>query len=261
MTHTEVVIDHHYSGLNPVQFGYEACASSHAFGPAVRTYWLLHYVLSGFGTFEREGTSYQVGPGEIFVISPYTETYYEADFRRPWNYIWIGFTTDNELPEALSKPVFHCSGAGAVFEEMKKCKSMDNGRSAFLSGCLWKLMALFLEQGKANYDPIDKALHYMHAEYMNPITIRQIAEHMNLDRCYFSTAFAKRVGIPPQQYLIHLRLNKAAELMITHGEAPSTAATSVGYTDLYQFSKMFKQYFGMSPRAYIRQHCSVTRLH
>lgn len=254
MTYSEIIIDHHYSGLNPVQFGYEACTPSHSFGPAVRTHWLLHYVVSGFGTFEYEGQTYSIGPGEIFVIPPYAETYYEADAKKPWNYIWIGFTTEDELPELFSKPVINCPGAAELFEEMKNCKSMENGRSAFLSGCLWKLMGILLDQGKPAYDYIDKALHFMHAEYANRITIQEIAEHLNLDRCYFSTAFTKRMGTSPQQYLVHLRLSKAAELMITYGETPSTAAISVGYTDLYQFSKIFKQHFGMSPRAYIKEH-------
>ena len=254
MLHMEIVVDHQYQGLNPVQFGYEANAPAHGFGPAVREYWLLHYVVSGFGIYEYNGKRYHIGPGEIFVIPPFVRTYYQADEKKPWHYIWIGFTTDQELPNQLYKPVINCPGAGELFEEMKNCKHMENGKSAFLSGCLWKLMGMFLDQTKPKYDFIEKAISYMHAEYANPITIQDIANHLNLDRRYFSGTFSKRVGSSPQQYLVNLRLTKAAELMITHNETPSTAAASVGYTDLYQFSKIFKQHFGMSPRAYIKHH-------
>ena len=45
MPHSEIVIDYGYGGLNPVQFGREACAPAHAYGPAVRTHWLLHYAV------------------------------------------------------------------------------------------------------------------------------------------------------------------------------------------------------------------------
>ena len=41
MTHSEIVIDYRYGGLNPVEFGHEKCEPAHAYGPAVRTYWLL----------------------------------------------------------------------------------------------------------------------------------------------------------------------------------------------------------------------------
>ena len=103
-----IVIDQHLHGLNPMQFGHENCTPLHDFGPAVRTHWLLHYVVSGFGKFTREGVTYAVGPGEIFVIPPYIETYYQADEKQPWKYIWIGFTTE-EIPEVFLQPIFQGS--------------------------------------------------------------------------------------------------------------------------------------------------------
>ena len=250
MHYSEIIIDHQYSGFNPVQFGYETCAPSHSYGPAVRTHWLLHYVVSGFGRFERNGVVHRISPGQIFVIPPYLETYYEADAERPWQYIWIGFTTEEQLPEEFFQPVISCPDAGELFQEMKSCSSMENGRSAYLSACLWKLIALLLERGKSKSDYIDKALNCMHSEYSQGITIKEIADRLGLDRSYFSTVFSERVGISPSEYLINLRLTKAAELMRIYRERPSTAAMSVGYEDLYHFSKIFKKHFGVSPREY-----------
>jgi ABC-2 type transport system ATP-binding protein len=45
-------------------------------------------------------------------------------------------------------------------------------------------------------------------------------------------------------------LEKAAELLTVYGQSPSTAGISVGYPDLYHFSKIFKKHFGVSPREY-----------
>lgn len=253
MTYSEIIIDNHYGGLNPVQFGHENCEPSHAYGPAVRTHWLLHYVAAGFGRFTRESVTYKVGPGQIFVIPPYLETYYEADKERPWQYIWIGFTTEEELPEMLYQPVIFCPDAGEIFNEMMSCSSMENGRSAFLSGCLWKLMAALLERGKPKSDYIEKALNCMHSEYAQGITVKEIAGRLGLDRSYFSTIFSERVGTAPGEYLGNLRLNKAAELMTAYGERPSTAAFSVGYADVCHFSKVFKKHFGVSPREYCKK--------
>lgn len=253
MFHSEIVIDENYGGLNPMQFGYESCQPDHFFGPAVRTHWLLHYVVSGFGNFEYKGITHKISPGEIFVIPPYEETYYGSDKLNPWHYIWIGFTTKDQLPDLFHQPVIHCPGAGVPFEEMLHCQTMENGKSAYLASCLWKLMSILLEQGKPVSDYIDKAIHYMHSEYSNNITVAEIAQRLSLDRSYFSSLFSRRMGLSPKEYLINLRLTKAAELMTTHGESPTTAALSVGYPDLYHFSKIFKKQFGMSPRAYMQK--------
>ena len=109
-----------YSGLNPVQFGYESCRPSHSFGPAIREYWLLHCVVRGYGVYEIGSRKYNVTPGEIFVIPPYEKTYYCADSKNPWSYIWIGFTADNGLPLNLPDVIL-CTEALDIINAMKIC--------------------------------------------------------------------------------------------------------------------------------------------
>lgn len=60
MIKSEIVIDQHYKDFSPMQFGSETCDPGHFFGPSVRTHWLLHYIVYGFGRFERDGISYSV---------------------------------------------------------------------------------------------------------------------------------------------------------------------------------------------------------
>lgn len=251
MNQWEIIIDNNYNGFNPVQFGYEECKPNHSFGPAVRNHWLLHFVNSGTGIFVRDGNTYNVAPGEIFVIPPYKETFYKADSEKPWHYTWIGFETDQPLPDVFQKPVIKFAGLDNVFEEMRNCRKFENGKSAYLSAKLWELMAIILDAGKTEPDCIEKAIHCINSEYMNDLTVSGLAQRFGLDRCYFSTLFTKTVGVSPSQYLIELRLKKAADLMLNYGESPSVAAMSVGYTDIYNFSKSFKKKYGLSPRQYI----------
>lgn len=247
-----IVMNCQYGGFNPMQFGFENCEPSHCYGPAVRPHWLLHYVVSGKGVFHREGEIYSIGAGDIFVIPPYLETYYEADAKEPWQYIWIGFTAEGEVPCVFDAPIIQCAGVGAIFEEMKRCRDLENGRSAFLSARLWELVSLLQEQGTSRVDYVEMALNCMHAEYMRDLNVQDIADRLNLDRSYFSGLFCKKMGVPPGRYLQTLRLEKAAELMLRYGESPSMAGASVGYPDLYHFSKVFKKHFGLSPRSYIK---------
>ena len=256
MEHSEIIINQHYAGFNPCLFGHEKCEPSHSYGPAMRPYWLLHYVVSGCGRFTREGITYEITAGQIFVIPPYVEIYYESDQKRPWKYIWIGFTT-KDIPEVFQKPVISCPSAEAVFQEMLSCNAQENGRSAFLSSCIWKLVSLLLEETQHKPDYIDKAINYMHSDYASGITVQKLADSLGLNRSYFYTLFTTQMGVSPSEYLIHLRLKKAAEFMTIYHKSPTTAAMSVGYNDIYHFSKLFKKYYGMSPREYKRQNLAT----
>ncbi len=187
------------------------------------------------------------------MIRPLEETYYEADADDPWQYIWVGFFAQNSsLTKALQAPIITAPGIGKIFEDMRRCQGLENGKTAFLASRIWEIVSLILESEEKTTDYAEKVLHCLNSEYMGDITIQGIANRLNLDRSYLSTAFKKKYGISPMQYLMNLRLETAAELMVTHGKPPSLAAMSVGYPDIYNFSKMFKKKFGCSPRRYIQ---------
>ena len=97
-----------------------------------------------------------------------------------------------------------------------------------------------------------KAKAYIDANYVNPITVETLADSLEINRSYFSTTFKREIGKSPQQYLVDVRLSKAAELMTEQGYSASAAALSSGYTDIFNFSKMFKRKYGLSPTAYAK---------
>lgn len=249
MQYVEAVINKGYSDINPIQFGFEICENAHHYGPAIRTFWLLHYVVSGSGYFRICDREYNVTSGNIFVIPPYVETYYEADETDPWEYIWIGFGVSGELPIAL-EDVIYSPNAGCVFESMKQSSQMTTGKTEFLCSKIWELFALLLEKKDTKIDHIETALSIIHSEYMSGISVEEIADRLGLERSYFSYLFKERIGIAPKKYLLKYRMEQAADLITNYGYSVSIAATSVGYNDIYNFSKMFKSFYGVSPTSY-----------
>ncbi len=259
MQHDVLVINEDYCALNPMQFGSHKCPPSQRFGPAVRSYWLLHYVVSGQGYFDIEDRHYTIKPGEIFVIPPYVETVYYANKQDPWSYIWIGFTAKGELPVRLDD-VIHCPQAGGIFEAMKACESFENGRSAFLSGKLWELFAHLAQQQPREIDPIEATLYCIHTEFTHPLTVQQLAQRVNLDRSYFTTLFTQRIGISPGKYLLTHRMKVAAKLLTHNKKNVSVTASSVGYNDIFAFSRAFKKYYGISPQEYVKRNKTIEQV-
>lgn len=231
-------------------FGWEDCAPGHSWGPCIRKYWLLHYVVRGFGFLDWGGKIFSIGPGDLFIVPADTVSTYWADDKHPWEYIFLEFRPHGELPEFMHQSVIHCPQVGPVFERMKECEKFSGGRAAFLTGCLWEMMALLQEQNSPSIGEIDQAIRWIRSEYMEGLTVQECADRLHLSRCYFSTQFKKKTGDSPQQYLINVRMERAAVLLHKEGISPSIAAASVGYGDIYQFSKAFKKHFGLSPREY-----------
>ncbi len=254
MLHYVALNNKGYDGLNPMLFGYDVCESGQFFGPAIRTYWIIHYVVSGFGKFIKNSKEYRVGPGEMFVISPFSNSYYEADAQNPWTYTWIGFSTEMENLPAKLDDVILCPEALSIFSSMKECEKMGNGQSAFLSGKIWELFSLILETKDTDTDYVQTALNIIHSAYMTQISVEMLAKRVNLERTYFSTLFKSKVGISPGKYILNYRMSIAASLMADKGMSVSVAGTSVGYNDIFNFSKMFKKHYGVSPKEYIKSH-------
>ena len=72
------------SDLSLYSAGYEACQPGHHYGPLYRSYQLIHFILSGKGTFH-------LGAGDAFLIPSGKISYYVADRDDPWCYTWISF--------------------------------------------------------------------------------------------------------------------------------------------------------------------------
>ena len=99
VTHNYVLINRNFSDLNPLVLGWENCKPDKFYGPAVRNYTLIHYIVSGKGSVSKADASYEVRAGEAFLIFPDEVVTYVADHDDPWSYQWIGF--DGRLSEKL----------------------------------------------------------------------------------------------------------------------------------------------------------------
>ena len=79
------------NSLYIVNFGEEKCQPFHFYGPAQRTHYLIHFVVSGKGTFRYPGQTQVIEAGQGFLILPGEETFYQADGEDPWHYAWVGY--------------------------------------------------------------------------------------------------------------------------------------------------------------------------
>ena len=232
--------------LNPLVTGLQQCDPGHRFGPHIRKYTLLHYVISGKGTLYARGQSFSIGPGQVFLILPGEVTTYEADHRDPWHYRWIGFDGNLSTRFQDLEPVF--SPPESLFANLFRLAGDPEVTEYRLSGALLELYAALFSPVGGN-PHVRKVESYIRTSYMHPIRVEQIAEALNLDRRYLSRLFKEKTGCSVQEFLIRTRMEAGAELL-RKGRSVSEAAQLSGYEDITNFSKMFKKHYGRSPAAF-----------
>lgn len=237
-------MNRYFADLNPLSAGEEQCRAHHRFGPAIRHYTLIHFVLSGKGVFETDGKRYEVHAGEAFLILPGKVTVYEADGNDPWAYRWIGFDGNLSGKFAELPPVFRVSeltvGTFAPAENTV-------AEYRFASALFGLYAELFAGSGSGGHHYVRRVSDYVRASYMRQnLRVEDIAALLNLDRRYLSRIFKQKTGESIQDYLISVRMEEAKRCLL-RGTSVKETANLCGYADPFLFSKMFRRRVGVSP--------------
>ncbi len=97
----------------------------------------------------------------------------------------------------------------------------------------------------------EQAMQFVADNYMRNIGIAQIAFDLGVTPNYLSHVFHKHTGTPFVKYITRLRMLKARELLGDPSSRVQQVARRVGYLSTRHFSKLFKQYFEVSPSAFL----------
>ena len=249
MKHSQImipVINKKFTELNPIDAGYEQCRPEHSFGPHVRSYWLIHYVLKGKGKVIKNNSEvYEVHEGQAFLISPELVYLYCADKYDPWEYVWIGFNGSMAPDFEQLGDVFETDRK--LFLDIINAKEYNKCREEFLESKLFALYtSLFCDMG-GKIDYVTQVCDYIEAHYSENILISEVAKIIGVDRTYLAKLFKQRHGKSMQNYLIDVRI-KMAETFLQRGYTVNETAVMVGYDDVSNFSKMFKKVRGEAPK-------------
>ena len=146
------------------------------------------------------------------------------------------------------------------FARIQKHLTLKNpGWREAAMGELYSILAQLRRGESRQYAPgsrqqlLTPAMDYMTEYYSNQaITNDLLAAHCGFSTVYFRKTFEAVYGLSPIRYLQQLRMEKAKSMLSSDFESISQVAESVGYSSIFHFSKMFRQYTGMSPSAYAR---------
>ena len=98
---------------------------------------------------------------------------------------------------------------------------------------------------------INRTFDYIESNIEKPMTLEELAGVANFSRFHFNRIFQSIVGETPFQFILRVRLEKAATLLLTNKkETISEIAYKCGFSDISVFSRNFKNYFQISASQY-----------
>jgi len=97
---------------------------------------------------------------------------------------------------------------------------------------------------------VAETIIYMSEKLHEPLRMLELARLANLSPDYFSEIFKQQTGTSPRDYLHLLRIHRACQLLTQSDLSVKEIASQLGYQDPFHFSRQFKAFQGLSPRAY-----------
>jgi len=106
------------------------------------------------------------------------------------------------------------------------------------------------QMGSEMLDEVERAAHYFHENYNQPISIEKYAAEHLMTPCWFIQNFKKVTKTTPLQYIVSLRMTNAMNLLDNTNYNVAQIAEMVGYENALYFSRLFKKNVGVSPKEY-----------
>ncbi|HJA92399.1 MAG TPA: AraC family transcriptional regulator [Candidatus Eisenbergiella merdipullorum] len=100
-------------------------------------------------------------------------------------------------------------------------------------------------------EKLSPAIEYIAQNYHKNIKNDDLASLSGLSTVYFRKLFTEVYHISPIAYVHELRIKKAKEMLKSDYGSITDIAHSLGYLNIYDFSRDFKKHTGVSPSKYV----------
>ncbi len=229
--------------------------------PVLPTYELV-YFLSGESTVHFMDKIHTDKKGTIrYLPKNAPNDIYRVYNQESGECIDIYFQTRSPLPQEMLCGDF--SASGEIESRFVKIYNLWNSKS---TGYYNKCMSVFYDilskmesyrsigAPRAHEKRIEPAIKYLSEHYQEPdFDYMRLAELCGVSYTYFRRLFVEIYRATPQEYVRRLRLERACELLSLSRFSVSAVSEMCGFSDIYYFSRVFKENVGVQPSKYLRR--------
>ena len=225
----------------------------------------LYYMEEGFCSYFIDNRSYEVSKGDLVIIPEgiIHKTIYKSGTTHTR---WLINCSEKYIPKSVLPEL---RGLGYIYRNPSVAKKLvpifkriaeeykrsDRFRDEALACLTGELLFLLVRNTSDTTSVtlgnifVEQTVRYIQENYMNEITLPEMAKMRSVSPEHLSRMFKKETGLCFSEYLTLVRL-RAAEYMLKNepGRSVAEIAYSCGFNDSNYFSTKFKNMFGVSPR-------------
>ncbi|CUH96704.1 hypothetical protein P22_2794 [Propionispora sp. 2/2-37] len=140
---------------------------------------------------------------------------------------------------------------------IREYEQKSPGYELWIKAGLYRILVLLLRhhavpvQGEIKnrrHHRLRPVLTYIEEHYDQRITLKELAAMANMSPYHLCRLFKSITGMPPIEYVNHLRIEAAVKLLQQHYPISEIALT-IGFNDSNYFSRLFRKYKNISPSA------------
>ena len=252
--------------LAVVYGGFERCASDFEVKRNYYPWHILEFPTEGHCHFTVNSKEYSLEKGLIAGFSPGDTHHYKCDFRQPMEHAFIAFTgkkaaslfEHSRIKQSVSVTTYDQDKVNTIINSILQTGFDKTEHSQDLCTCYLK--TLLLEQANEtertghHFSVAEKSYRrckaYIEKYFSQVILPSEVAGACGVNVRYMSRLFKQFGNSTPQTCILQLKLNKAANLLLTTDMPIKDIAAYVGFEDQYHFSRSFKKLYGQSPKNY-----------
>ncbi len=229
--------------------------------------YLITFVYEGDGVETKNGIDYEIKKGKISVLSPSDIHSNKVGKQGYFSYYACIFRSDVYLGEkgsSISNFTFPMTAylQGEEFEEtffiFKMLEKYSKKSLSEYKSIIVALIEILLKtadgkkcsvSSEISVNSITSAVSYLNSHFNEEISQKKLADMCGFSTDYFGKLFKKEMGVNFSTYLLSLRLDCAARLLISGANAQE-ACFGCGFSSFNWFSTAFSRRFGVPPGKY-----------
>ena len=232
-------------GINdivPKAIGKASCPIPEAYESYLDEFFIMHICLSGEEVVRINGEKFNISAGKMFITLPCQRPVCSGELNEC--YIWVAFS--GSRPQAINIPTeIKKTPPGVAHHLIDLLDSNERVPDIYISIILEVLYSLYTKTAN-KHDKISEVRNYIKDNFIGFMTVNDIAAKFGFERSYLHRLFKQRYGISIKKFIIDTKMMRA-KAMLEEGNSVLEVAYKVGYSSEFNFSRAFKQYYGISP--------------